>query len=305
MSPSPADEITEMFDATSLLDEPELLRSRFHEDSYVLLRDVLNRASVGRARQQILGLLHETRATSIPTMVAEIHAPCIRLLAARRAKAFQKINMDLMTKEPACKGPRDLDIDAHLLLGSLLKCPFESALSSEERNMAETRGARDPEVQELLDKNAIREALMRYCRGVDRLDIPLINSTFHPDAINEHWMTGPPLIGEEIGQSIVDFEGKMKKTMHNITNQVISLHGDSAGSETYWVVWQIRIDGDDEVRFHNVGRYIDRFERRNGEWKIAHRLVVREFSTQDPVVRVRSGSAQRDLTDPSYAVLGN
>jgi hypothetical protein len=169
--------------------------------------------------------------------------------------------------------------------------------------MSETTGVRDPEVQELLDKQAIREALMRYCRGVDRLDVRLINSAFHTDAVNVHWTSGPPLVGEEIGHSIVGFEGKMKKTLHNITNQVISLDGDTAGSETYWLVWQIRIDGDEEVRYNNLGRYIDRFERRNGEWKIAHRLVVREFSAQDPVVRVRSDLGQRDETDPSYAVL--
>jgi SnoaL-like domain len=36
------------------------------------------------------------------------------------------------------------------------------------------------EVRELLDKQAIHEALMHYCRGIDRCDEDLIRSAYHP-----------------------------------------------------------------------------------------------------------------------------
>lgn len=41
-------------------------------------------------------------------------------------------------------------------------------------------------LQELVDKRALAEVVMRYCRGVDRADEELIVSCFHPDAVDEH-----------------------------------------------------------------------------------------------------------------------
>ena len=44
----------------------------------------------------------------------------------------------------------------------------------------------DPRLARLLDKEAIREVLSKYARGVDRGDGPLLKSCYHPDAIEEH-----------------------------------------------------------------------------------------------------------------------
>jgi hypothetical protein len=41
-------------------------------------------------------------------------------------------------------------------------------------------------IQNLIDRQAIRDCLTRYCRGVDRLDRELVLSTYHPDAIDDH-----------------------------------------------------------------------------------------------------------------------
>ncbi len=46
--------------------------------------------------------------------------------------------------------------------------------------------SRDPALQELLDKQAIHEVLLRYCRGVDRRDEEVLRSVYHADAIHEH-----------------------------------------------------------------------------------------------------------------------
>ena len=45
---------------------------------------------------------------------------------------------------------------------------------------------RDREVQELLDKQAIHEVMIRYCRGLDRMDAELVGSAYHPDAHDDH-----------------------------------------------------------------------------------------------------------------------
>ena len=44
----------------------------------------------------------------------------------------------------------------------------------------------EQKVQELWDREQIRQCLVRYCRGVDRFDRDLILSAFHPDCLDEH-----------------------------------------------------------------------------------------------------------------------
>jgi SnoaL-like domain len=41
-------------------------------------------------------------------------------------------------------------------------------------------------IQELWDKESIRQCLNRYARGVDRFDRDIVLSPFHSDAIDEH-----------------------------------------------------------------------------------------------------------------------
>lgn len=44
----------------------------------------------------------------------------------------------------------------------------------------------DHDVQGLLDRQAITDLLYRYCRAVDRLDVPLGRSIWHEDAIADY-----------------------------------------------------------------------------------------------------------------------
>ncbi len=56
---------------------------------------------------------------------------------------------------------------------------------------------------------------------------------------------------------------------------------------------------------HSAGRYIDRFEKRGGQWRIASRVVAVEKATLLPADSgprpARVG--RRDRQDPSYAAL--
>lgn len=162
---------------------------------------------------------------------------------------------------------------------------------------------RDPEVQQLLDKAAIREVLWRYCRGVDRRDVELLSSCYHPDAYDDHM--GNVYTGETVGQGLVDWmDDVMVKTTHNITTNNIEVDGDVAGSESYTTSMHI-MKGDDGPRtLLSVARYVDRFERRAGHWRIASRLVVAEFSGFPAMDMMPFDSLARlDTTDPSYGVL--
>ena len=168
----------------------------------------------------------------------------------------------------------------------------------------DTNGAvRDPAVQELLDKAAIREVLWRYCRGVDRRDADILTSCYWADACDDH--VGNEYSGETVGQGLVDWMNEiMVRTSHNITTNNIEVHGDTAGSESYTTSMHVMKDGGEGHAFFSVARYVDRFERRGGEWKIASRLVVTEFSGAVTMeMSAYESPARQDRTDPSYAVL--
>ncbi|MDB4872945.1 MAG: lumazine-binding family protein [Massilia sp.] len=161
-------------------------------------------------------------------------------------------------------------------------------------------------VRELQDREQIREVLARYSRGIDRLDEDLIRSVYHPDAYDDHgpFKGGP----EEFIAWIVPFlRAEYTTSSHHMTTQSITLDGDAATVETYAIVVQDKIR--DGVRLQSTAhsRYSDRMERRNGEWRIAHRIVITDSAGTTPVP-VWSGTTQlesltagrRDRTDPSY-----
>ena len=161
------------------------------------------------------------------------------------------------------------------------------------------------DVQELLDKQAIFDTLMRYARGVDRGDAELICSAYHPDAIDEHGVAD--YTGVSVGPGIVELMAQVPVSMHHITNHSITLHGDgTAGCESYFTVWQShQVDGADAM-LHALGRYVDRFELRDGEWRIAHRLVIVEHTAVEvagAAAPSAPGRGSRDRDDPSYGVL--
>jgi len=134
---------------------------------------------------------------------------------------------------------------------------------------------RDPELQRLIDESAIRKLLASYPRALDRQDHDLLASLFHPDAIDDHGPFNGPAAG------FVEFMRKGGKpgvhwTHHNGT-QIIEIDGDTAEAETYCIALCRQAaagqDGYDKEIFLRV-RYLDRVERRNDVWKIAHRRVV-------------------------------
>jgi hypothetical protein len=163
---------------------------------------------------------------------------------------------------------------------------------------------RDPELQVLLDKQSIREIVLRYCRGIDRLDRELVRDCYWPDAIDEHGsFTGTR--DEYITWVFDRMLPRYSMTMHFVGNQLVEVDGDRAKSETYGVSWHRYVperEGDDLL---SAFRYVDDFERRGDEWRIARRTCTLEWTR----VNERAGwwdappthrRGMRDRTDPVY-----
>lgn len=139
----------------------------------------------------------------------------------------------------------------------------------------------DHELRVLLDEAAIRRLLVRYARGVDRRDFELAGTCFAPDAFASY-----PGSWEGTGrEQIVEFlhiAKQYESTMHFIGNQTVEINGDKANAETYAIAYHRRAGGAQDF---TIGvRYLDDFERRDGEWLITKHLPVRDWVREDAVV---------------------
>ena len=158
-------------------------------------------------------------------------------------------------------------------------------------------------VRALLDKQEIHEVLMRYCRGIDRCDAELLHSVYHPDATDDHGLFKGKA-ADFIPWAIKSL-ARDENTSHYIANELIEVEGDIARCESYFFAVHRRREKDGttaDLTF--AGRYVDRFERRQGLWKIAHRQVVFDRSRIDPVGRTFSTEeyvcGKRSREDPVY-----
>ena len=145
----------------------------------------------------------------------------------------------------------------------------------EKQNMGEA-------LRELLDKQEIHEVLMRYCRGIDRCDEELLRGVYHPDATDNHGL----FVGKAadfVPWALKGLERDLS-TKHSVTNDLIELRGDIAYVESYLLAVHHRKARDGGlIDLIMAGRYVDRFERRLGVWKIADRKVVLDWGRIDPV----------------------
>lgn len=159
---------------------------------------------------------------------------------------------------------------------------------------------------ELLVRQRIHEVVLRYCRGVDRLDFDLVRSAYHPDGVDHH--TGFDGTVDEyiawVSAALVRFRG----TMHLLGNHLVELRGDHAIAETYGMSTHWGDPPDDpRLNFTSGVRYIDRMECRDGHWAIAERWAVREWTRSDAGLGIAKEGpgpgGRRDGRDPLYLAL--
>jgi hypothetical protein len=162
----------------------------------------------------------------------------------------------------------------------------------------------DDVLRDISDRHAITDLIHRYCRSVDRLDIPLGHSIWHENAFADY--------GEAVyqgdGRGAIDHIcAQHLHTLHHshqVSNIIIDLDGDRAGSESY-VTASLRVRRGEQLKHMTVwGRYVDRWSRRNGRWGLDKRIAIRDFDeVRDVVAMGAHDVGRRDRSDPSYAVL--
>jgi len=160
-------------------------------------------------------------------------------------------------------------------------------------------------LQELADRAAITDLIYRYCRSVDRLDIPLGHSIWHEDAYADY--------GKDVyqgnGRGVIDHIcAQHLHTLHHshqVSNIILKLNGDRAGTESYVTATLRMKRGEQLLQMSVWGRYIDSWSRRNGRWGIDKRLSIRDFDEVREVKAMMDHDVgRRDHTDPSYTAVG-
>jgi len=174
----------------------------------------------------------------------------------------------------------------------------------------------------LADRDAIQDAIYRWCRAVDRRDWESIRSVFHPDGNDNHG-----LYNGDVGGLIAWLTERHKTitcSLHTATNILIEFYGpNEALVETYVTACQryapegaatlAAISGraaptGNPVDMLLFGRYVDRFECRNGQWKILQRVTVFDntmmFDVPSGGAKLGAGwtVGQRNQDDPIFKI---
>lgn len=156
-------------------------------------------------------------------------------------------------------------------------------------------------IEQLLDRREIEDVIISYARGADRGDADLIAAAYHPDAIEDHGGTflGPASDYVAMLRKVLPGAPRMS---HIVTNVSIALDGDHAASETYFLTFSRRDTGPEPFDSLTMARLMDRWERRDGAWKIAHRRVAWEWNHEMPLNE--SWGRGQIAPDPSKLVRG-
>ncbi len=151
------------------------------------------------------------------------------------------------------------------------------------------------------DRQQIHDVVLRYCQGIDRLDLDLVRSAYHQDGIDHH--TGfDGTVDEFVAWVFPQLAEHLAGTMHVIGNHRVELFGDDALSETYLTAVHWGSGPDSPAGFTTGARYVDHMTFRSGRWAISERWAVREWlRPEGGVLTPATGAgplARRDGSDP-------
>jgi hypothetical protein len=156
-------------------------------------------------------------------------------------------------------------------------------------------------VQELIDREAIRDLVLCYSRGVDKFDIALLRDLYTEDGTDTHGDTfdGPAdAFCDFLEQSLPHglFSG------HSVCNHMIGIDGDIGEGEVYALSTAIIPDmsgGNQREEDFMFVRYIDNYRRcDDGKWRFSKRVVTYDVQFRRPFNG--GGTMNQGANDPSY-----
>ncbi len=161
---------------------------------------------------------------------------------------------------------------------SLLKFPRPSLVAQ----LGGREEKLSPRLQAAIDKSEITDVLVKFARGLDRVDENLLRSVMHHDATLDF---GPGIFqgtSSDYVHWVLGVLQGFRSSHHLIGNVHIELEADVGLVESYFQAY-FRVEkpvGREDVFLG--GRNLDRFERRPGGsagvWKIVHRKQILDWA---------------------------
>ena len=125
-------------------------------------------------------------------------------------------------------------------------------------------------IQELLDRQAIQQLMVRYADRIDANDPEGAAACFAEDGIGKYWGTFRGR--KEIAEILRVILSMFSATSHHLSNTQITLDGDQATAMSY--VYAFHRMADTNEPLHYWGRWVDRLKRIDERWFFAEREVV-------------------------------
>ena len=127
----------------------------------------------------------------------------------------------------------------------------------------------------LLERERIRECITRLARGEDRRDAQMISASYWPDSTTDYGVFKGAF--SDYLAWVVPGSDAIKNTQHVLGQSVIEIEGKGARAETHVISYHRLAMGDEERDTCIGGRYLDRLERRAGEWRISARTMLYDW----------------------------
>ena len=134
----------------------------------------------------------------------------------------------------------------------------------------------EKQLQELLDRKACEDVLLRYGRSLDWLDDIGQDSCFWPDAdIDYGFYKGS---GKDWLPVVMEVEKAAPRRWHLSTGIMVQVDGKKAKGECYGLsVGSSTNEQGELVDTMFGGRYLDELEKREGEWRISKRMYIADW----------------------------
>lgn len=147
-----------------------------------------------------------------------------------------------------------------------------------------------PGSDEIAARHAVADVLHLYCHAIDRRRWDLLSHCFHDDATYRFGaIEGGWREFVTAARAVIE---PMRISHHQTGNILFRVSGEEAETETYFTAWhRIPADAPADAPFAGngmerdlviAGRYVDRFTRRDGDWRIAHRIGLTDWRHDHP-----------------------
>ncbi len=132
------------------------------------------------------------------------------------------------------------------------------------------------ELSAFLAREQMRDCISRLARGEDRRNAALITGCYWPDSVTDYGVFRGSF--DEYLAWVVPGSPQIPVTQHILGQSFIQLDTETVARVETQVTSYHRVDMGAEERDTVIGgRYLDRMENRNGEWRIAERTMLYDW----------------------------